>query len=889
MPIVNPPVIPPAPPAPQRNDPDTFEERNDAAVEYQFNTLPPALNAISQATYDNAVTAMNAAQQSQGNANFKGLWSSLTGPLEIPASVYHNGDYWNLLVDLADVTTSEPSASNSDWAVSVVRLVDSFEIGDFRSSLVELDDNYLRRDGAIYPISSYPDLAALLPSYPSDFEWSAQNIGTSQDVRAIIRLSEFELIAVASTIPSSDATDILYSPNNGASWELRATIADIQATAIVRNPDDGTLIIGGASRKYSISLNDGVSWSTPANLPSLHSSAVVMGMIHFNGAYFAIGAGDRSQTSHVLRSTNGSAWASVYTIPQANTSDRGQGMALFAGADRVYVSFGAAGIIGFAMSNSAGTTFTRQEVGGSQSNFPLGGVFTGDAVVAQFFLGAPSTTLNIFGTTNGSDWTERASIPGAASTSVRSVVPVFANNVLVLNTDAGTVAVSNADAAEFDIQALPDGFSVTVFGSGERTYGRPEISNDGSTVLFPGEGGMVARGIAVPAGQFRVPDDAPLDGWVKAKNTPIEDASQVVIKNLPTIIAAPTHASAAANSAAQALAYRNDAAASAASAAAIVWDGATGLPKIRPTLNLDFANGRYMDPRVSFTRASAATYFDAMGVLRTAAAGEPRFDYGPVTGESLGLLVEGQATNLLLGSDSPATQTVVVTDTAMTLSFIGTGTITLSGAYTGALAGTGDERVTLTFTPSAGSLTLTVSGNVEFAQLEEGTHPTSYTPTEGSQVTRAADNTSIPAGDWFNPVEGTLVIKAELSSLQTANFGRIFELSDATQDNRILVMSNDSGGIRLQTFVNGVDASSPYTTLSNPKLSVAVSWGAGAARWAINGNVRQVVNQSPVITNMPTMTLLASQSFSNRINGAVERITYYPRALSDAELQALTS
>jgi len=48
-------------------------------------------------------------------ANFIGQWSSLTGTLNIPAAVEHNGVIWQLLVDLADVAASEPSTGNTDW------------------------------------------------------------------------------------------------------------------------------------------------------------------------------------------------------------------------------------------------------------------------------------------------------------------------------------------------------------------------------------------------------------------------------------------------------------------------------------------------------------------------------------------------------------------------------------------------------------------------------------------------------------------------------------------------------------------------------------------------------------------------------------------------------
>lgn len=69
------------------------------------------------------------------------------------------------------------------------------------------------------------------------------------------------------------------------------------------------------------------------------------------------------------------------------------------------------------------------------------------------------------------------------------------------------------------------------------------------------------------------------------------------------------------------------------------------------TLDLDFSGTKTLDPRITFTRASSATYFDTNGVLRTAAANVPRFDHNPVTGESLGLLIEEQRTNLLTYSE----------------------------------------------------------------------------------------------------------------------------------------------------------------------------------------------------------------------------------------------
>lgn len=67
-------------------------------------------------------------------------------------------------------------------------------------------------------------------------------------------------------------------------------------------------------------------------------------------------------------------------------------------------------------------------------------------------------------------------------------------------------------------------------------------------------------------------------------------------------------------------------------------------------VNFDFAASKTLDPRITFARNSIGTYFDASGVLKTAASGAARFDHNPITLASLGLLIEEERRNLALRS-----------------------------------------------------------------------------------------------------------------------------------------------------------------------------------------------------------------------------------------------
>lgn len=145
----------------------------------------------------------------------------------------------------------------------------------------------------------------------------------------------------------------------------------------------------------------------------------------------------------------------------------------------------------------------------------------------------------------------------------------------------------------------------------------------------------------------------------------------------------------------------------------------------------------------SFTRASTGSYFDSTGALQSAANDTPRITFDPSTLICSGLLLEAAATNLVLNSATGTTQGVTVTAVPTTISFYGSGTITMTGASLASVVGLGTNlRKTYTFTPTAGTLTLTPSGSVSMVQVEAGAAATSYIPTTSATVTRAADTVS---------------------------------------------------------------------------------------------------------------------------------------------------
>ena len=401
----------------------------------------------------------------------------------------------------------------------------------------------------------------------------------------------------------------------------------------------------------------------------------------------------------------------------------------------------------------------------------------------------------------------------------------------------------------------------------------------------------------------------------------------------------------------------------------------TALEKFEPSLFLDFATSKSLDSRITFTRASSATYYDAQGTLQTAASGVPRFDHDPVTVESLGLLIEEQRTNQLLRSqefddaywvkaDATITaNTIVAPDGTLTgdalvssinggsntcfvskptgvaastnytysvfikkgtspttmLTFYraspyspvfgtinwSTETMSVSGAILLASSfipvGNGWYRASLTInSDTATSLvcrlyvrddgTANVAGEYVYiwgAQLEAGSFPTSYIKTEGSQVTRSADAASMTGtnfSSWYRQDEGTLYAAGKTVDSIAGFVGA----DNGTTQNRIRIYQNTASTIRSDLFYNGatVLTGGGGSPLLGQLNKTATAYETGALASSTNGAT--VTSVAATLVPFVTQLRIGNVDGISYLNGSVSKIAFYPKRLTNAQLQALT-
>jgi hypothetical protein len=382
----------------------------------------------------------------------------------------------------------------------------------------------------------------------------------------------------------------------------------------------------------------------------------------------------------------------------------------------------------------------------------------------------------------------------------------------------------------------------------------------------------------------------------------------------------------------------------------------SNFPTIRPSLLLDFAKSRTVDPRITFTRASTATYFDEDGVLQSAAVDRPRIDFNPSTLVCNGLLIEEQRTNSFPASNDFANATYwTVYGTAVATAGAATGpdgltsasnlagatdttvsgnnleenlSISASTAYTFSVFvksnggtevvlrlrdSTGGstslvptavtstwQRISLTRTMAAGATSVRciigqTNGNILIygAQLEAGAFATSYIPTTTTALTRSADSASMTGtnfSSWYNASEGTIYGQSVLAR-QPAATANILAISDGTADNFIDLRYRTTGTVGAQVFTLAavqVNNTTGPTATANLLIKDCFAFAANNAAESING-LTPIIDSSISVPTVNRMFIGANPNGNaSFLNGYIQRITYYPARLVNAQLQALT-
>lgn len=292
---------------------------------------------------------------------------------------------------------------------------------------------------------------------------------------------------------------------------------------------------------------------------------------------------------------------------------------------------------------------------------------------------------------------------------------------------------------------------------------------------------------------------------------------------------------------------------------------------------------------VSYTPSTQALVINVASVTGSGASTNWRIGSLEMTRDAVTGAVSSEpaATNLLLNSDTLTTQAVVVTiGRVYALSFWGTGSVTLSGAATGTFTGNGEfpaMRQSTTFTATAASLILTVTGSVRMGQLELNA-PTSYIPTTTTQVTRNADSFALTTSviNSIRQGQGSLVIEAESADVGPAQ-KRAIRLSGPTGDIRLAKqgVGSFSGFLKMATNgvvdvyavnntvnnvlrYNGVDAVVGSNTVASATTGVAHN---GTDTFLTVGAQGALVT-TPDGTNYTNRTIEANQSITSGTFGA---------------------
>ena len=218
-----------------------------------------------------------------------------------------------------------------------------------------------------------------------------------------------------------------------------------------------------------------------------------------------------------------------------------------------------------------------------------------------------------------------------------------------------------------------------------------------------------------------------------------------------------------------------------------------------------------------------------------------------------------------------------------------------SGVYT--TTSLTDQGIIIRLADASGNTTYTGNGTsglyIWGTQIEDGSFPTSYIPTVASQVTRSADVASVNTlSPWYNASEGTLYVENSYSSgSNLAPNNRIAAMlanvSTPNSDRHLIYNKNGAANGALVQVGGVSQASLSGATATANIVKSAYAFKQNDFALSVNG-AAPATDTSGALPSVGVL-FIAHTNTLGQLGGHVRRLTYYPRRLSNAELQAITA
>ena len=177
-------------------------------------------------------------------------------------------------------------------------------------------------------------------------------------------------------------------------------------------------------------------------------------------------------------------------------------------------------------------------------------------------------------------------------------------------------------------------------------------------------------------------------------------------------------------------------------------------------------------------------------------------------------------------------------------------------------------------------------------QFEQQSYATSYILTNGAIATRLADvATNSGNSTLINSTEG--VLYAEIAYLNDTGTYRTISINDGSNNNMV-AFENRPTSNQIKAFVNvlGVNVMNSTQTLSNVKEfnKVAIKWKQNDFAWWVNGvKIYEDLSGSTFGSGVLNKVNFNNGAINFPFEGKVKALAVYKEALTDAQLQSLTT